>query len=83
MCRRIRMAFISKSPDNCRGRQNEVCKAPPRGHLLPDGMCDETRELETYVAGTRLSQMIAKRFSPDYRSPFSAKLKTLAPPMTR
>lgn len=85
MCPRIRMAFISKSPIIAGGRQNEVCKAPPRGHPVPDGMCDEMRELnlEAYVARTRLSQIVAKRFSTDQRSPFSAKLKTLPPPMIR
>jgi hypothetical protein len=56
---------------------------PRSGPLPPDELCAELGELETHVARTRLPQIVAKRFDSDQRSPDSAKLKTLAPPMTR
>jgi hypothetical protein len=76
------MAFISRSP-MIAGRHNKVCNAAPLGSPAADELCAELHELETRVTRKRLPQIVAKRFSSDQSSPFSAKLKTLAPPMTR
>jgi hypothetical protein len=70
--------------DECRGKAKRGRRrAPARAPCPPDELCAELGELETNVARTRVPQFVAKRFGGDQRSPDSAKLKTLAPPMTR
>jgi hypothetical protein len=70
--------------DECRGKAKRGLQgAPARAPCPPDELCAELGEFETHVARTRRPQSVAKRFDSDQRSPFSAKLKTLAPPMTR